>query len=233
MRSSPGSGPTRRPERSFERAGVHAQLPAVGSGGSSDGALTLPHLNSISMAPFSAPFGGLCPRLRSLCDGRGLWERLRGPPQRASCTLSGLRCRSHDCRSAPSSTCAVRAGPDKGPRTPHGPSRHPVCRTGTPGAPFGDEAAGPVRHPRRFPRVAGGRPFSADPDRGALRPFPTARADPASPQRLAVYPRRDGWIVGTDPGGGENRGGNPPPLRPGPPPSRASRACASAPSDSP
>jgi len=58
--------------------------------------------------------------------------------------------------------------------------------------------------PHRFPRVAGGGPFSAGPVREVLRlPLPP-RADPASLQRLAVYPRRDGGIVGTGLEGGEN-----------------------------
>jgi len=58
--------------------------------------------------------------------------------------------------------------------------------------------------PCRFPRVAGGRPFSASPVREVPRlPLPP-RADPASLQRLAVYPWRDGEIVGTGLEGGEN-----------------------------
>jgi len=45
-----------------------------------------------------------------------------------------------------------------------------------------------LARPRRFPRIAGGRPFSADPVREVPRPPLTPRADPASLPRLAVYP---------------------------------------------
>jgi hypothetical protein len=47
---------------------------------------------------------------------------------------------------------------------------------------------------RRFPRVAGGRPFSAGPLGDGLRPSLAKSADPASPRRLAVYPWRDGGL---------------------------------------
>jgi hypothetical protein len=43
---------------------------------------------------------------------------------------------------------------------------------------------------------------------GILRLFPTPRADPASLQRLAVYPWRDETIVGTGSEDRENAGGN-------------------------
>ena len=87
--------------------------------------------------------------------------------------------------------CAMRAGPE--PPDAAWRSRHVVCRTGTPGDLIGAKRrSGPT--PRHFPRFAGGRPFSARPVREVLRgPF-TSRADPASPQRLAVYPRRDGGL---------------------------------------
>ncbi len=82
---------------------------------------------------------------------------------------------------------------------------HPfVCRTGTP-AEFIRESGRTGPTPRRIPRIAGGRPFSADPVHEVARPFLTPRADPASPSRLTVYPRRDGGIVGMDREGGENR----------------------------
>ncbi|KGD87474.1 hypothetical protein JL39_24810 [Rhizobium sp. YS-1r] len=67
----------------------------------------------------------------------------------------------------------------------------------TPGALFGHQKRKAGPQPFRFPRVAGGRPFSADPDDEVLRLTLTARASPASPERLPVYPMRDGEIVGT------------------------------------
>ncbi len=57
-----------------------------------------------------------------------------------------------------------------------------------------------------FPRFAGGRPFSADPDDEDLRRFLTTSAGPASPGRLLVYPRRDGRSVGTGLGEGDAEG---------------------------
>jgi len=53
--------------------------------------------------------------------------------------------------------------------------------------------------------VAGGRPFSADPDDEDLRRFPTTSAGPSfgPPGRLLVYPRRDGGNMGTGLGGGD------------------------------
>ena len=44
----------------------------------------------------------------------------------------------------------------------------------------------------------------ADPDGEALRPILITRTGPASPARLPVYPLRNGLIVGTGFGGGEN-----------------------------
>ena len=41
---------------------------------------------------------------------RGAWERWRALPKKGSCTPSGSRCRSHDCRSAPSSTAPCERG---------------------------------------------------------------------------------------------------------------------------
>jgi len=58
----------------------------------------------------------------------------------------------------------------------------------------------------RSPHIAGGEPFSADPDDEVLRLTVNARAGPASPQRHAVYPRRNGAIVGTGREGGDERG---------------------------
>ena len=54
----------------------------------------------------------------------------------------------------------------------------------------------------RFAHIAGGEPFSADPGDEVLRLTPNARADPASPRRLAVCPRPNGAIVGSGCGGG-------------------------------
>jgi len=55
------------------------------------------------------------------------------------------------------------------------------------------------------PRVAGGRPFSTDPDDEVSRPTLTARAGPASLARLPVYPMRDGGIVGMRRESGDER----------------------------
>nr|CAI0335693.1 hypothetical protein SHINE37_10650 [Rhizobiaceae bacterium] len=86
--------------------------------------------------------------------------------------------------------CAMRAGK---PPDAAWCSRHVVCHTGTPGDVIGAKRrSGPT--PRHFPRFAGGRPFSARPVRQGVRRPLTPRADPASPQRLAVYPRRDGRL---------------------------------------
>ena len=58
----------------------------------------------------------------------------------------------------------------------------------------------------RSPHIAGGEPFSADPGDEVLRLTPNARAGPASPERLAVYPQRNGAIVGPGREGGNERG---------------------------
>ena len=81
------------------------------------------------------------------------------------------------------------------PRTSSGAKPDPfVCHTGTPAEFIGrNEGNGPP--PRRFPRIAGGRPFSADPFDEGLRPSRTESADPASLPRLAVYPRPDVEII--------------------------------------
>ncbi len=66
------------------------------------------------------------------------------------------------------------------------------------------------KHPmsRHFPRVAGGRPISANPFRKDLRRLFPPSAGPASPARLPVYPLRDERIIGARAGGGENAGGD-------------------------
>ncbi|CCF21658.1 protein of unknown function [Pseudorhizobium banfieldiae] len=90
----------------------------------------------------------------------------------------------------PGVSSGLRVGPED-PATPS-PST-PLCAAqARPARTFGHQkqVAGPK--PSRFPRVAGGRPFSADPDgEGARRPSTTS-AGPTSPGRLLVYPRRDG-----------------------------------------
>ena len=91
------------------------------------------------------------------------------------------------------------------PATPS--SSTPLCAAqARPARSFGHQkqVAGPK--PSRFPRLAGGRPFSADPDdEGSRRPFTTS-AGPASPGRLLVYPQRDGDSVGMGLGGGDEGG---------------------------
>jgi len=71
------------------------------------------------------------------------------------------------------------------------PFSHSVCRTGTPGALFRASEAERRSRLLRFPRVAGGEPFSANPDDEVLRLTLTTRAGSASPGRLPVYPMRN------------------------------------------
>ena len=103
-------------------------------------------VKSLYVTPFSAPFGGFCPRLRSLCKG---WVRRLLPSVSGVGFSPVLACRTG---------IAFEPGPDgKGfglsrqsitpaddADAPSGPSPL-VCRTGTPGAPFGDETTEPVR----------------------------------------------------------------------------------------
>ena len=82
-----------------------------------------------------------------------------------------------------------------------------MCRTDTSGARFrASEAKRPVLEPFRFSCVAGGKPFSANPEREVLRLPLTPRAGPTSPERLPVYPMWDGEIVGTGLRGGDEGG---------------------------
>lgn len=120
---------------------------------------------------------------------RALRERWRAPPQTGSCTPSDLRCRSHDCRSAclPPAPCEPGSS---NPRTPHG-ANPPSCVPHRHARRLDQRKRGGGPPPRRRPRFARGRPFSADPDRGTLRPFPTTRAGPASLPRLTAYPRAE------------------------------------------
>ena len=139
----------------------------------------------VYVAPLSAPFGGCCPRLRPLCKGR--IGRCYPPVSR----VPGL---------SPRASRRTRRSGDTIPSTP-------LCAAqARPARSFGHQkqVAGPK--PSRFPRLAGGRPFSADPDdEGSRRPSTTG-AGPASPGRLPVYPRRDGGSMGTGSGEGDGRG---------------------------
>src|SRR5690606_20297865 len=91
------------------------------------------------------------------------------------------------------------------PATPF-PSTPMCAAQARPARSFGlqKQVAGPK--PSRFPRVAGGRPFSANPDDGDLRRFSITSAGPASPARLPVYPWRNGEIIGTGFGVGDEGG---------------------------
>ncbi len=154
----------------------------------SDGALEAASFDSKYVTPFSAPFGGFCLRLRSLCDG-------------GVCGNSGVpfRGRRH-ARSQAYDAAAMAAGRQRLPPAPRVRvlktrerrvtlSRHPVCRTDTPG--FSGETTGSVRHPV-IPLVTGRRPFSAGPSGTGPRPSRTRSADPALLPRLAAYPSA-GW----------------------------------------
>jgi hypothetical protein len=110
--------------------------------------------------------------------------------RKAPCTPSDLRCRSHGCRSAPSSIAPGKPG--ETPRTSPAPNPIPLCAPQARPPNLSGEMAGPVRHPRQIPRIAGGRPFSADPCDEGARPSRTASADPAWLPRLAAYPSA-GW----------------------------------------
>ncbi|CDZ55923.1 Hypothetical protein NGAL_HAMBI2566_04690 [Neorhizobium galegae bv. orientalis] len=93
----------------------------------------------------------------------------------------------------------------KNPATPSGqppcvPHRH--VRRALSG--FKRRRLGPL--PSSLPVVAGGRPFSANPNAKVLRLALDVRAGPASPARLPVYPRRNEGIVGTGWEGGDERG---------------------------
>ena len=104
------------------------------------------------MAPFSAPFGGFCPRLGSLCEGRvrrrfAVGFRAGFPPVLARRT-------GRSFAPAPGGKVFTFPGKTSPRRTMPMPSASPgplVCRTGTPDAPFGDETTGPVRRPAVSP----------------------------------------------------------------------------------
>ena len=117
-------------------------------------------------------FGGLCPRLGSLCDGRA----------------RAIEARDYGRPYHPSPTP---------PCVPHRHARRARSGIGNGKARPGALSASPV--------VAGGRPVSADPGGRFSRPSPSPGAGPASPQRLVVYPRRDGNIVRQRAGTGKNR----------------------------
>ena len=178
--------------RSAGRMGLHV-----------DGAPECRICNVYILAPAGAPFGGFCPRLQSLCGDRSMGTVARLSGER---TMHALRLTMPQPW-LPVGTVFHRAG-----RTGAFPAGAARRQTRPPCVPHRHarrlyqekRRAGPP--PRRFPRIARGRPFSADPVREVSRPPLTPRADPASPQRLAVYPRRDGGIVGTGLGGGDGGG---------------------------
>ena len=184
------------------RAKTHVGIPAHGSRvlpGVSDGALEGAASESVCMAPFSAPFSGFCPQLRSLCKGRdgGCRSPVSGMRPLPFChpqsRAMAMRTEGFAFRTVSSRRTMPTHSPYRPPCVPHRHARRAV--RGMKRKARSDA--------RRFPRVAGGRPFSASPVREVLRRSLKPRADPASLQRLAVYPRRDGGIVGMGGEGGE------------------------------
>lgn len=166
----------------------------------SDGALEAASFDSKYVTPFSAPFGGFCLRLRSLCDG-------------GVCGNSGVpfRGRRH-ARSQAYDAAAMAAGRHRLPPAPRVRvlktrerrvtlSRHPVCRTDTPG--FSGETTGRSDTPS-FPLSPEGDHFpQALRVRAYVRPVPKAPTPPYCHAWQRIL-RRDGEIVGMDLMGGEN-----------------------------
>jgi hypothetical protein len=175
------------------RAKTHVGIPAHGSRvlpGVSDGALEGAASESVCMAPFSAPFSGFCPQLRSLCKGRdGGWcSSVSGrrpfpfchPPSRTMAMADGRFCLpgglipadDADASARPAPLCAAQARPAR--RSGH-------------------EAEGSVRRPP-LPPCRRRETIFRRPLGDGLRPSLAKSADPASPRRLAVYPWRDGGL---------------------------------------
>ena len=74
----------------------------------------------------------------------------------------------------------------------HHPRRPPLCAAqARPARSFGLQETGAGPKTRASPRVAGGRPFSANPVHEVLRLPLMPRAGPTSPARLPVYPRAE------------------------------------------
>jgi hypothetical protein len=128
---------------------------------------------------------------------RDLWERLRAPP------WGGRHARTQAYGAA-----AMTAGRRRLPPVPREPglckppdaTRHcpaTLCASQARPALCGDTGRGGRSDAVSPAPVAGGRPFSADPGREVLRPSSTPGADPASPQRLAVYPMTEREDDGT------------------------------------
>ncbi len=67
----------------------------------------------------------------------------------------------------------------------------------------GRQGLGPSKAQKPCPHVARGRPFSADPGERLSRPSSSPGAGSASPQRLVVYPRRNGVSLGRGEGVGK------------------------------
>ena len=104
------------------------------------------------------------------------------------------------------------AGPAFHRRTPAHPRQPGLTtmprHTGAPGALSGPARDLAVQSLHPCPHVARGRPFSADPGERLSRPSSSPGAGPASPQRLVVYPRRNGISLAPVCGGGEDWGGS-------------------------
>ena len=141
----------------------------------------------VYMAPFSAPFGGFCPRLGSLCKG------LRGGVRLAFRSTGGPIYRQHLRR--------LRRTLVETTDTPSGDTilvDPPVCRTGTPGALLrASRDEGPVRNPAPLPVSPEGDHFP----RARCMRFcvcPSCPA-PAPPRRHACrcIRERNGGIMGT------------------------------------
>ena len=156
------------------RAGVRAS--AFGRGAGSR------RVRNMYMTPFSAPFGGFCPRLGSLCKGRAqeCWPPVSGAGSVRFCAPGGLALspvrterflRLSRENAAPADDADASATPGL-----------LVCRTGTPDAPSGAETTGPVRRP-------GASPVSPEGDHFPRAPLATAYVRP--PPKAPTPPRRN------------------------------------------
>jgi len=176
-------GASRRPRRRRSCAIVPARKTSPGlAHETSDGALKAAG-SEVEMAPFSAPFGGFCPRLGSLCKGRV--RRRLAVGFRGGLLPVLARRTGRSFAPAPGGKVFTFPGKTSPRRTMPTPSASPgplVCRTGTPGAPFGDETTGPVRRPAVSP---------VSPEGDHFPQAPWAKAYVLPPPKAPTPPRRN------------------------------------------
>ena len=149
----------------------------------SDGALEAASSESVYVTPFSAPFGGFCPRLGSLCKGQV--RRRFAVGFRGGLLPVLARRTGRSFAPAPGGKVFTFPGKTSPRRTMPTPSASPgplVCRTGTPGAPFGDETTGPVRRPAVSP---------VSPEGDHFPQAPWAKAYVLPPPKAPTPPRRN------------------------------------------